>query len=368
MRKVKVRVVNVAGRGLVLRWNCPKERRTKQQAAGTDNPKEAKQAALLLQAQLNSGTYVEPSRVGWEQFRDAYETQVLPGRSEKTANCASTALDWLERLLRPSRLMEVDAEGLSLFQERLRQRKKREATIGSYLRHIKAALSWAKSQGLLAEVPRIVMPKRQGGMKGRPLDEAEFRRLLEAVEKVRPKDAEAWRRLLTGLWLSGLRLREAVDLSWDRDAVVSVDQSGPFPVLRFLPQGHKAFRDERTPITPDFAAFLLAVPAEQRLGRLFPLVDDAGNQVQAEWAGKVITRIGKAAKIIVNGPSGKYASAHDLRRSFGTRWASRLPAPRLQRLMRHQSIQTTLEFYVAHDADAITAELFAQYGQAKRAD
>ena len=81
-------------------------------------------------------------------------------------------------------------------------------------------------------------------MKGRPLDESEFCRLLEAAAKVRPGDTESWRRLLTGLWLSGLRLREAVDLSWNRDAVVSVDQSGPHPVLRFLPQGHKAFRDE----------------------------------------------------------------------------------------------------------------------------
>ncbi len=48
----------------------------------------------------------------------------------------------------------------------------------------------------------------------------------------------------------------------------------------------------------------------------------------------------------------KYASAHDLRRSFGTRWASRVKPTTLQLLMRHESIETTLKYYVAQDTDA----------------
>ena len=39
-------------------------------------------------------------------------------------------------------------------------------------------------------------------------------------------------------------------------------------------------------------------------------------------------------------------SAHDLRRSFGERWASRLMPQVLKELMRHESIETTLNFYV----------------------
>jgi integrase len=38
---------------------------------------------------------------------------------------------------------------------------------------------------------------------------------------------------------------------------------------------------------------------------------------------------------------------HDLRRSFGSRYAAVVPAPVLQRLMRHADIKTTLAFYTS---------------------
>jgi hypothetical protein len=51
----------------------------------------------------------------------------------------------------------------------------------------------------------------------------------------------------------------------------------------------------------------------------------------------VIAGLGKKAKVAVKKEKGKpvYASAHDMRRSFGERWALRVPAAELQLLMRH---------------------------------
>ena len=54
----------------------------------------------------------------------------------------------------------------------------------------------------------------------------------------------------------------------------------------------------------------------------------------------------------------KFASTHDLRRSFGERWASRLMPTDLMALMRHESIETTLRYYVGrncaeHGQDAV---------------
>ena len=46
----------------------------------------------------------------------------------------------------------------------------------------------------------------------------------------------------------------------------------------------------------------------------------------------------------------KYASAHDMRRSFGERWASRVMPQVLMELMRHESIDTTLRYYVGRNA------------------
>lgn len=52
-------------------------------------------------------------------------------------------------------------------------------------------------------------------------------------------------------------------------------------------------------------------------------------------------------KIATN--AGLKISLHDLRRSFASRYASEVPAPVLQRLMRHSDIKTTLKFYTNID-------------------
>ncbi len=47
----------------------------------------------------------------------------------------------------------------------------------------------------------------------------------------------------------------------------------------------------------------------------------------------------------------KYASAHDLRRAFGERWAARIMPAQLKELMRHESIETTLRYSVGTHAE-----------------
>jgi hypothetical protein len=61
---------------------------------------------------------------------------------------------------------------------------------------------------------------------------------------------------------------------------------------------------------------------------------------------------------VVDAAAGKFASAHDFRRAFGTRWARKLKPATLQLLMRHATIQTTMKYYVEIDADDVAAELW----------
>jgi integrase len=77
----------------------------------------------------------------------------------------------------------------------------------------------------------------------------------------------------------------------------------------------------------------------------------------------MIAKIGQRAGVVVNKPAGKYASAHDLRRAFGTRWAPKVKPPTLQLLMRHRSLETTLRYYVDIDADDVADELWRSYGE-----
>jgi integrase len=48
---------------------------------------------------------------------------------------------------------------------------------------------------------------------------------------------------------------------------------------------------------------------------------------------------------------------HSLRKGFGCRYAGKVPAQVLQRLMRHADIKTTLEYYANVD-EAVEAAVF----------
>jgi integrase len=200
-------------------------------------------------------------------------------------------------------------------------------------------------------------------MRGRPITAEEFDRLLLAVLKVRPHDAPAWERLLRGLWCSGLRLSEILALSWDSDAPFHADLTGRRPALRISAEAQKARRDEVLPMTPDFAHFLAETPAAERQGRVFTVTRTRdGQPMGVGKVGEVISSIGKKAGVVVNKADGKFASAHDLRRAFGTRWAKRVMPAVLKRLMRHASIATTMAFYVDLDAAEVADQLWAGWG------
>ena len=152
----------------------------------------------------------------------------------------------------------------------------------------------------------------------------------------------------------------------DEGAAVSVRMNGKYLELIFRAQ--KGNRQEVVPIAPEFADFLMATPEAKRKGRVFrPMAVQTGSTgpMGEDWAGKIIRRIGKRAGVIVHRgkrkgePYVKHASAHDLRRSFATRWAPRVMPATLQKLMRHRTIATTLAYYVDQANEAIGDELRA---------
>jgi integrase len=181
---------------------------------------------------------------------------------------------------------------------------------------LKAALRWAHKLGLLVEVPKFDLPRRAkksgkaSPMKGHPITAEELERMLARVREVVVDDAhseeeptarqlaeqerriESWQHLLRGLWLSGLRLGEALNLTWDDDRKLSVDLSGEFPMMRIRSELEKANEDRLLPITPDFADFLLATPEDERTGPVFnPMpLSGQGERLSLLWVSKVISR------------------------------------------------------------------------------
>lgn len=402
MNDIKVHVVDFKRPVLYMRFRDPLTGKQVTRSTGTGNRKAAEKLAAKWEAELQEGRYKAPSKVTWAEFRQRYEDEVLPGLADKTGVKVACVFKAIETILAPARLTDITAARLSYFASELRKRGRSESTIAGNLAHLKSALNWAHRVGLLTTMPAVPKPQRAKQstvMKGRPITLEEFERMLGKVadglrlsgknrrkrdpsKKPRRKQApqtpreispaviESWRHYLRGLWLSGLRLAESLELYWDRDDRLCIDLSGRFPMLRIPAELEKGHKDRLLPIAPEFAEFLQATPEEERTGRVFrPLANrsDAGLP-GPDRVMKVIAAIGRAAgvKVHTHPTSGKvkHATAHDLRRSFGERWAQRVMPPVLQQLMRHESIDTTMRFYVGRNAETTSAVLWEAVGKA----
>lgn len=343
--------------------------------------REAERVAGAWERELRDGK--SAMRMGgmlWADFRARYEEEVLPGLADTTEKKAIGVFNSLDEHASPKRLRDITPDMLSQYQSAMRTAKRAESTIKGHLATIRAALSWAKGQGLIAAIPTF--PKSQRAktskvMKGRPITAEEFERMIAAVPKVirkpnlgrkrkqAPVDVErvpSWEHLVRGLWLSGLRLGEALALRWEEPAGLLVDFTCRHPMLRIDAEAEKGHRDRLLPLSPEFARFLEQTPKSQRRGYVFnPRGQRSSERLSVQQAGKVVQAIGEAANVVVDRAgteNPKFASAHDLRRSFGARWAEHVMPQVLMELMRHSAIETTLKYYVGQNAQRTAAILW----------
>jgi len=370
---IKVTVCKYPDReNLVLRYIDPTTGKQKTKSAKTADEVKAIGAAAVWEDELKSGRYVAPSKLTWAEFRKQYESEKLATMPDGTKVAYRTALDHVERITNPDRVCKLTASVLSRFLAKLREEGLADATVAKIARHVKATLRWAERQGLISKAPAIETKRQKGGklMKGRPILGEEFDRMIAAIPKVRTGgDAPAWERLLRGLWLSGLRIGEAIALSWDEESPFYADLTGRHPRFRILGKAQKSGRDEVLPMTPDFAKFLQAIPKSKRAGPVFDLPNNTtGKSFTLTEVCRIVSEIGDIAGVIVDRAANKFASAHDLRRSFGTRWAKRVMPAVLKRLMRHADISTTMGFYVEMDADEMAGELWSKFGREEAAE
>ena len=125
-------------------------------------------------------------------------------------------------------------------------------------------------------------------------------------------------------------------------------------------------------MAPEFALLLLETPETNRSGSVFKLPGISGRtkELRSKWVGKVVSKIGEAAGVRVHTDPKtgrlKYASAHDLRRAFGERWAARIMPAQLRELMRHESIETTLRYYVGTNAERTADACWDAFERANR--
>jgi integrase len=141
-------------------------------------------------------------------------------------------------------------------------------------------------------------------------------------------------------------------------------------MLKIPSELEKGNRDRLLPMSPEFAEFLEETPADKRTGYVFNPMSrrPPRSRLTHVRISILVTEIGKRAGIKVKTSTAgkvKYASCHDLRRSFCLRWASRVMPQVLMELARHEDIQTTLAYYVGRNAQTTAAVLWEAHRAAQ---
>jgi integrase len=256
--------------------------------------------------------------------------------------------DVFEATCHPKQLGRITERTLSAFVVKLRSRRRSRDKIGlapitikNYLIGLKTALGWAAKQKLIAAVPAfpdVSAPKK----KPQPVPAELFERLLA----VAPDDR--WRAFLLCGWWGGLRLSEAKQLRRRRsDRFPWLDLEAGRVVLpaEFV----KSVEDQWIPLHPTLREALERLPNTG--DEVFPF--------RSRKTGGPLTRNGATNYVrLLARRAGVKLSMQQLRKGFGCRVAKKLGkgnAPILHRLMRHSSMQITMDYYasvddVLHDA------------------
>lgn len=370
-KPVKVHVVKYAGeKNLVLRYVDPVTGRQKRKSAKTKNPKDAERAAERWQNELTSGKFKPAEELTWQEFRDRFEDHSLGDKSSGYFAVFHSAFKRFEEITGVQMLRDVP-DLIDKYELSLRRSSLATNTVRTYLKHFRTAILWAVEKGYLSKLEkRIRIPESIDDMKGRALSDSEFELILQSVPSIVGESLAAeWRVYLTGLWFSGLRRQESLILSWDQHAPFAVDMTGLFPRFKISGKAQKSRKAQYLPMTPDFAEWLLRTfPLDERQGLVFTPHGTAGTVLTGSEVGRYISAIGRKAEVEVKPGSDKFATCHDFRRSFGTRWARRVMPAELKLLMRHASIETTMKYYVGIEADDIAAGLWARFSPAVQSE
>ena len=381
MNDVPMSVYRIAGRKFFYcQWTDPTTGKSVTRSTKKTTKREAERAAVDIQRKAMEGRAASKEST-WDELREAYKAAQYPTQRPKTRAKTDSTFNAVAELMPVKSVSAITPVEILRFQAALRKRELSEYTVRGHLAELRKILRWGAEFGMVTKLPTLKMPKVSHA-KGRAPTEEEFDRMIAKVESVVGKDAApSWTHLLRGLWWSGLRLAEAASLRWTGDNLASfwLDLAGSRPMFHMAATLDKTGRDRIFPVAPEFAEFLETTPTRARRGCVFnPLPwgeSDPSERPSVERIGKTIAKIGVAAKVKVGerkpradepeGMVAKYATAHDLRRSFGVRWSLRVLPAVLMELMRHEAIQTTMQFYVGRNAASAADQAWMSVASSK---
>jgi len=330
----KVRVVKPAGRNYEIRF-IDHDGAAKRITAGSTDEAVVKAKVEEIRAKLLLGQPVldqrqrkqaRPNTGGdtmWPVFVDHYKSNVLCHQSDKTQDSVEPMLDVLVRIIGDRSIRQVARKELvNQLKDQLRKgqgsrskKPRRTATVNAYLRTLRQLLMYAHHElGWLESKPRVTLLKedRKNSAKGRPVTADEVEQMVAAAHHICQYNPEEYELLIRGIYYSGLRLDEAMHLTFDDPSQIYLKSTDGSLVIVFPAEMQKNKTEEETATIPDFRQLVKSMT--RTTGFVFRPSKQDGRRGRptTQVVGRRLTDIGRAAGITVN-QQGGYAGAHSLR-------------------------------------------------------
>lgn len=273
---------------------------------------------------------LDGSRLSLSEFSTEYEKH-RPGVSKWTVKKDALSLKLLREAIGNIQLRALSASKIKEFCGVCLTRGAKPQTVNGYLRHIKAALTYALDESLIEKKPKIKMvPEKKADLAERIIPP----KTIQAIIGAAAVDDQDFGRYLTVLLWTGARRREILSLQWQD---VDIDRRSA------LLTRTKGNRDRRVPLLP--AAIQALKPYQKDIGPVFPSWHP---DTVSKWFHSIARKCGVDARL------------HDLRHSAVTYMLnSGIDIRVVQKIVGHANLSTTMIY--SHLLDDVAAKEMQKY-------
>jgi len=362
--------------GYVMKWR---------DAAGTDRQRrcggKTQRARETERKRLESDLNSRSLELSWNAFWSHIESDHLSDLSRKHRTKCKTMFDRLAAAAKVKgipdlRCIEICPALILEVETRMRKSGIERATIDSNMASLWSMITWGQDYGLIPEFRR---PRKRKGKKSKQTTKAKGRSLAgEEIERLKvaipaccrsTEPAQPFIDAIDAMRLIGMRLSEVWMFSWEpRDGAHHPVRLHTSNASIEFSSEQKSGKSQQVPLTNEAIEWLRELEKNRDMDTwVCRTRGTRGPHKTCDRLGRVISAAGKLARIVVkrwdkpDGSKIKYASSHDLRRTFATNLHRDLTISERVKMTRHADAQTLLDHYEDAPTPILVAKLRGEF-------
>jgi integrase len=344
VRKVKIlKAPNGKSPYWYLRWWEPtvdgSKWKERWKSTKTTVKKDADRQRRELERELDDGRRAD-AKMTWEDFVKEFETKHAARKPTTTLSMYKQCLKAFTETAKPKQLAKVTHGLLEDFANQRLGEGFASATVNKDLRHIRAALRWAKRRGYISEAPDFKdVFIREDRKKPIVIPEKDFLALVKALRKqdlsLKHRPPDWWRVFLYVAYYLGLRRGEILGMTWGQVALDTLE-------VHVLAPTSKARKERVVPLSEELGAILgewkAQSPNAGNNDEVLPWPHDTYRQLYEDWHA-----IQTAAGI----PENKHYVPKNCRSSCASELiAANVPTVVVKDFLGHATVATTENYYI----------------------